>query len=321
MAQTIDYKDMVAKAKAEWYTWSMKKVDLEKHFLWWLPEQAIWKAPTQWNLLTDVSNSKTIDNFNRSILPLNADIIEKIWTTIKKHSFEMKYFLDQDEIWYKNFDLPISLLHIYNYFRWEVLDESVFNTVRELISEKFWLWIYNWLDRGQTIKAFANMVWFEVFSFPLQSDLHDTVMSLWLPYEITLWIDDEFVSDSYSWEVSKDKYWMTTSKSYVWYNKNTSDTLNIINTYWKRLDKNSFEITKPTELLNNFNMSSVWYVFFPKMYLTDDDKNFIKLNQSLSVSAQSAMRRGMWDWKDPQWFATKDYVAAYVLNLKQKHKI
>ena len=314
MAQTIDYKEMVAKAKAEWYTGSMKKVDLEKHFNW--------ETQTQWNILTEIFNSKTIDNFNRSILPLNKDILDKIWTTIlSKRPTEMKYFLDQDELWYKNFDLPISLININNFFSWEKSNDALLFDIKEILYNNFWLSIINWLDRWLVIELLAEKLGLQVFSFHIQSDLHDEVMRLWLPYEITLWIDDDLVSDSYEWEVNKEKYWMTTTKSYVWYNKNTSDTLNIFNTYWKRLDKNSFELTNPTSLLENFNISSRWYVFFPKSLLTEDDKNFIKLNQSLSVSAQSAMRRGMWDWKDPQWFATKDYVAAYILNLKQKHKI
>ena len=337
MAETMTYQEMVAKAKSEWYTGSMKKEDVE-NFLnkiqeewnpnWWVVNEEVNTTEPSTDLpvlntdLSELTTSHTIDNSNRNIIELTTETLDvlknSIWSVTKP---EMKYFLDQDEIWIKNFDLPISILNIYSFYKWEALDENILTQIKEIISEEFGLSIYNWLDRWLITERLAKALNMQVFSFPLQSDLHDKIMELGIPYELTMWISDELVVESYNWTLDKNSYPMTTTKSYVWFNTSVSDTLNVFNTYWKRLDKNTFEIVNPTDLINNFNLSSKWYIFIPKEVLNENDKNYILLNQWLSPNWQSAMRRGMWDWKDPKGYATKDWIMANILYLKQKHKI
>lgn len=315
----MNYHEMVAKAKELGYTGSTKKADVEKFLAGLEPSN----EPCNEYGLSELETSSTFDKYNRNILELSTNILDKIWSTmLAKRPSEMKFFLDQDELGIKNFDLPISIMNILAFYEETPICDELVEEVKEVIYNEFGLSIYQWLDRWLVIERLAAKMNLQVFSFDMLSDIHDEVMRLWIPYEITLWISDEMIQEYFATnELVKEKYPMGISKSFVWYNQNTSDILKIFNTYWKRLDKNSFEVLKPLELFKNFNLSSKGYVFFPKRLLSEDDMNFIKLNQGLSTLAQSAMRRGMWDWKDPQWLVTKDWIVWYILHLKQKHKL
>ena len=41
----------------------------------------------------------------------------------------------------------------------------------------------------------------------------------------------------------------------------------------------------------------------------------------LSPLASTAMKRWMYDWIDPDWVATKEWVIELIMNLKIKHKL
>jgi len=272
--------------------------------------------PLPKEVYNDITDSNILDSKSRHIIKLSELIINRISETLKIPK-SYKYFLDQDDIWIKNFDLIVSVLNIYAFYFWPNSDK-ILSDVKNKLIDSFWLLTHSWTERWEVINVLSKALDLQVFSFEIGSDIHKKILDMKIPYELCFWIDNKFIDDSINGSVWDKQYKVDTVKSYTWYWSN-SEWLIIYNTYWKRLNKNKFTVLHNDQLLENFNVSKIWYIFFPKTLLWKDNLDFIKLNQWLTQNWQEAMRRGMWNWEAPNELMTRDMVAEFILYNKKRN--
>ena len=270
--------------------------------------------------ISDIVNSKTNDKTSIQVPEITNDILDvlladnKMQEYLKEWNFKNKLFQDEFDI--INFDLPTSIANITNFYRKTEFDKLDIYNMKETIRDKSWISFANWLDRWDMVKILAEHFWYYVYSFKLLWDIHDRIIEEWIPYEITMWVSEEFIREINNDEkADKEKYTTFTTKSFVWHKDN------FYNFYTKRLRWVKFTIENQSELFENMNIPEYWYVVLPKYWLHKQTKNYLLLNQGMSELAQSAMKRGLYDWVDPKWPATKDWVVSYILGLKLKHKL
>jgi len=269
------------------------------------------------NIYSDTLESNIIDSKSRNIIELTDLLFDRVIENLKIPT-ELKYFLDQWDIWIKNFDIVVSILNIYSFYNWP-MDDKTLSDVIKLINSKIWLSIYSWVNRWEIIDLLSDALDLQVFSFKTNSALFTKVLEAKLPYEICMWISDTTVNEYSKKKLDGEKYEVSTIKSFVWYNTIKSDKLTIFNTYWKRLDQNKFTILNPQALLDNFILSNTWYIFFPKKLLWQEKLNFIKMNQWLTQNWQESMKRWMWNWEHPNELVTRDMLAEYILANKKRN--